>query len=109
MNGVIKLGNVFFDFFDRIKSIDFLAPLLLRLFLAPIFILAGYGKLVALEDTAYWFGEFLGLPAPMLMAFLGRVYRICWGHLLTFWLCCPLMGDTADVHYVYCRRNCALG
>jgi len=38
--------------------------------LAPIFILAGYGKLTDLDSTAYWFGEYLGMPAPMLMAVL---------------------------------------
>ena len=68
MNAIVSAANSAIDLLDKTKSLDFLAPLALRVFLAPIFILAGYGKLVALEDTAYWFGEFLGLPAPMFLA-----------------------------------------
>jgi len=68
MNAIMSAANSAIDLLDKTKSLDFLAPLTLRVFLAPIFILAGYGKLVALEDTAYWFGEFLGLPAPMFLA-----------------------------------------
>lgn len=49
---------------------DFLAPLLLRLYLAPIFWMAGWNKLAHFEDTVAWFGEGLGLPLPQLMAAL---------------------------------------
>ncbi|KFZ37767.1 membrane protein [Shewanella mangrovi] len=52
------------------QKLDFLAPLLLRFYLAPIFILAGWHKLSDLESTAYYFGEYLGLPFPELMALL---------------------------------------
>lgn len=47
---------------------DFLAPLLLRLYLAPAFWMAGWNKLAHFEDTAAWFGDGLGLPLPTLMA-----------------------------------------
>ena len=47
---------------------DFLAPLLLRLYLAPVFWMAGWNKLAHFEDTAAWFGDGLGLPLPTLMA-----------------------------------------
>jgi uncharacterized membrane protein YphA (DoxX/SURF4 family) len=50
--------------------LNFLGPLALRIYLAPIFILAGWHKLQALDDTDYYFGEFLGLPAPMQLATL---------------------------------------
>lgn len=70
MSRLLGLGNKSVDFLDHSKALDFLAPLLLRLFLAPIFIIAGYGKLTALESTAYYFSEYLGMPAPMLMAVL---------------------------------------
>ncbi|WP_370979674.1 DoxX family protein [Agaribacterium sp. ZY112] len=52
------------------QKADFIAPLLLRVFLAPIFIMAGWGKLSDLDSTAYYFGEYLGMPLPELMAFL---------------------------------------
>ena len=81
---------------NKSKTLDFLAPLLLRIFLAPIFIIAGYGKLVALEDTAYYFGEYLGLPAPMLMALLAGAAEFFGGiailiGLATRWFAIPLM------------------
>lgn len=81
---------------DKSRKFDFLAPLLLRIFLAPIFIIAGYGKLTALEDTAYYFGEFLGMPAPMLMALLAGLAEFVGGiailiGLATRWFAIPLM------------------
>ena len=92
MNFVLKLQ----DLLDRSKQLDFLAPLLLRIFLAPILIIAGYGKLTALEDTAYYFGEYLGMPAPMLMAFLAGATEFFGGiailiGLATRWFAIPLM------------------
>lgn len=81
---------------DNSKALDFLAPMLLRIFLAPIFIIAGYGKLAALEDTAYYFGEYLGLPAPMLMAVLAGATEFFGGiailiGLAVRWFAIPLM------------------
>lgn len=58
---------------DRTRAFDFLGPLALRLYLAPIFWMAGKSKFDDFENTAAWFGNpdwGLGLPAPELMAFL---------------------------------------
>ena len=55
-----KLIDVFFKMqilLDRTRKADFLAPLLLRLYLAPIFWMAGMGKFNSFEDTAAWFGN----------------------------------------------------
>ena len=60
------------------RSIDFLAPLALRLYLVPIFWMAGSKKinletLMPYEGTVQWFGNpdwGLGLPFPELMAFM---------------------------------------
>lgn len=92
MNLVLKLQALL----DRSKQLEFLAPLLLRIFLAPILIIAGYGKLTAIEDTAYYFGEYLGMPAPMLMAFLAGATEFFGGiailiGLATRWFAIPLM------------------
>lgn len=81
---------------NRTKQFDFMAPLLLRIFLAPILIMAGYGKLSALENTAYYFGEFLGMPAPTLMAILAGSAEFFGGiailiGLATRWAAIPLM------------------
>ena len=92
MNLIFKLERLL----DRTRAADFLAPLLLRIFLAPIFIIAGYGKLTALEDTAFYFGEYLGMPAPMLMALLAGLAEFVGGlalllGLATRWVAIPLM------------------
>lgn len=70
MTFILHYTNKLMDILDRARFADFVAPLLLRIYLAPIFIIAGWNKLTGLEDTAYYFGEYLGLPAPMLMALL---------------------------------------
>ena len=92
MNFLLKLQGLL----DKSRQLDFVAPLLLRLFLAPVFILAGYGKLSALDNTAYYFGEILGMPAPMLMALLAGAAEFFGGiailiGLATRWFAIPLM------------------
>ena len=81
---------------EKIKLLDFTAPLLIRIYLAPIFIMAGWGKLSDLESTAYYFGEYLGLPLPDLMAFLAGATEFFGGiailvGLATRWFSIPLM------------------
>jgi len=56
-----------------INSSSSLASLALRLYLAPIFWMAGMSKLNAFDSTVDWFGNSdwgLGLPFPLLMATL---------------------------------------
>ena len=81
---------------DATRSVDFLGPLALRVYLAPIFILAGLGKLKDLDSTAYYFGEYLDLPLPDLMAFLAGTTEFFGGialllGLATRWFSLPLM------------------
>lgn len=84
---------------DRTRAFDFLAPLALRLYLAPIFWMAGAGKFSAFEDTAAWFGNpdwGLGLPFPTLMAFLAASTETLGALMLLFglgvrWISIPLM------------------
>jgi len=80
---------------DSSRKIDFLAPLAFRLFLAPIFILAGMAKLSAIAGTAAWFGG-LGIPAPTLMAYVAGLSELVGGILLVpgiavRWAAIPLM------------------
>ncbi|MGR9044232.1 MAG: HvfX family Cu-binding RiPP maturation protein [Gammaproteobacteria bacterium] len=61
------------NWLDKAKCLDFLGPLALRLYLAPIFWMAGAKKFVNFSDTAAWFGNEdwgLGLPLPYLLVFL---------------------------------------
>jgi putative oxidoreductase len=55
------------------RKVDFLAPLFLRLYLVPIFWMAGTKKLDGFEGVVEWFGNDdwgLGLPFPLLLAAL---------------------------------------
>jgi uncharacterized membrane protein YphA (DoxX/SURF4 family) len=114
---------------DRTRQADFLAPLLLRLYLAPIFWMAGTSKFNSFEDTAAWFGNpdwGLGLPAPELMAFLATSTEIAGAIMLILgfgvrWVSIPLMFTMIiaifSVHWVngwqaiadakFCLFNCA--
>ena len=77
------------DTFKSIQTLDGLAPLLLRIYLAPIFIMAGYGKLSAFDSTVAYFGNTewgLGLPFPELMAALAGGTELIGGWLLLFGL-----------------------
>lgn len=62
-------------------TVDFLAPLLLRLYLAPIFILAGSNKLSHIDSVGYWF-ESLGIPLPLVMAWVAALTELVGGLLL---------------------------
>lgn len=91
MTQLLRMGNTLIDLLDKAKTVDFLGPLALRIYLAPIFILAGWQKLTALEDTAYYFGEFLGIPAPMVMAILAGTAEFVGGIALLLGLGLRLM------------------
>lgn len=80
--------------FTKISLMDGIAPLLLRIYLAPIFIKAGYGKLASFENTAAYFGNpdwGLGLPFPELMAALAGGTEFIGGWLLLFGLATRLI------------------
>ena len=84
---------------DRTRALDFLAPLALRLYLAPVFWMAGTSKLGDMESTIAWFGNpdwGLGLPAPALMAWLAALTETVGALLLLTgfavrWISLPLM------------------
>jgi putative oxidoreductase len=84
---------------DNTRKADFLAPLALRLYLVPIFLMAGYNKFTHFGETAAWFGNpdwGLGLPLPNLMAFLATSTELAGAAMLFFglgvrWISIPLM------------------
>jgi len=58
---------------DATRQVDFVGPLALRLYLVPVFWVAGTNKLGGMENVIAWFGNpdwGLGLPFPALMAWL---------------------------------------
>lgn len=78
---------------------DFVPILAVRLFLAPIFLSAGFSKLYAFDSTVSWFGNEdwgLGLPLPWLMAILATATEILGGFALLIGvsvrlICVPLI------------------
>ncbi len=61
---------------EKSRRLDFLGPLALRLYLVPIFWMAGSNKLMHMESTIEWFGNpdwGLGLPFPALLAWLAAL------------------------------------
>jgi len=96
---MLTLANKIQDLLDYSRRIDFLAPLMLRLYLAPIFWMAGTQKLMTFESTAAWFGNSewgLGMPFPEVMtalvigAEIGGAVLLTLG-LATRWICIPLL------------------
>jgi uncharacterized membrane protein YphA (DoxX/SURF4 family) len=70
---------------QRLACVDGLAPLLIRLYLVPVFWMAGTQKLRAFDDTVAWFGNAewgLGLPLPWLMAALATAAELAGAVLL---------------------------
>lgn len=99
---VIAFGNWAQDLLGKTRSLDFLAPLLLRLYLAPIFFVAGTNKLDGLAphpNTVAWFGNpdwGLGLPFPWLMTLLAAYSELLGAIALLLglavrWFSIPLM------------------
>ena len=80
-------------------SLECRAPLLLRLYLVPVFWMAGTKKFAHFEQTATWFGDpdwGLGLPLPALMVFLAASTEVLGALFLLVgfavrWISLPLM------------------
>ncbi|MFT7414540.1 MAG: putative oxidoreductase [Methylophagaceae bacterium] len=97
-----KLMTGLQNMLDTTKKIDFLAPLVLRLYLAPVFWMAANNKWnpfdseSSLNGTIQWFDDSLGLPFPELMAYLawgteyfGAIFLVL--GLAVRWISIPLM------------------
>lgn len=106
MSTVICIANKAQELFDKVRtSIDFIGPLLLRIYIVPVFWIASNNKWnpfdgdSSLDSVIQWFGNpewGLGLPFPALMAYLawGTEYfgaiLLALG-LATRWISIPLM------------------
>ncbi len=72
---------------DKLKVADFIMPLLIRLYLAPVMWMAGANKFSGFSNTVEWFGNEewgLGLPLPYLLVFLVASAEILGAILLFF-------------------------
>ena len=100
MNALVRLANIAMNGLDRARRLDFLGPLALRLYLAPVFWMAGTSKidfstLLPYEGTTEWFGS-IGIPFPALNAFLAGWTEVLGAILLlaglaTRWITIPLL------------------
>ncbi len=94
-----SLTRIHTFFLDKIKLVDFIAPLLLRLYLVPIFWMAGTKKLADMDNIIAWFGNSewgLGLPFPTVLAYLATFTEVFGAIFLLFgfavrWISIPLM------------------
>lgn len=85
--------------FNRTDHLSGLGPLALRLFLVPVFWVAGMNKVDGFENIVEWFGNSewgLGLPFPTLMAGLATGTEVLGAVLLLLglavrWITIPLM------------------
>lgn len=84
---------------DTTRAFDFLGPLALRLYLAPIFWMAGTKKLADMDSIIEWFGNpdwGLGLPFPEIMAWAAALTEAGGAVLLLIgfavrWISIPMM------------------
>lgn len=96
---VIRLFTQAQQQLNKTNSADFLAPLALRLYLAPVFWVAGTNKLSDMDSVIAWFGNpdwGLGLPFPELLAWLATLTEVGGAVLLLTglavrWISIPLM------------------
>lgn len=102
---ICKVANTFQGWLNSTRSIDFLAPLALRFYLAPVFWMAANNKwnpldsASSLDATIQWFGNpdwGLGLPYPEIMAHLAWGAEYFGAILLVLglavrWISIPLM------------------
>jgi uncharacterized membrane protein YphA (DoxX/SURF4 family) len=96
---IVALGNRMQDLMDAVRKIDFIGPLALRLYLAPVFWVAGTNKMSHIDSTIEWFGNSdwgLGLPFPELMAWMAAGTEVIGAILLVSgfairWVAIPLI------------------
>lgn len=93
------MANTHALFLKIIKLFDFTAPLLLRLYLVPIFWMAGTKKTDDMDSIISWFGNpdwGLGLPFPTVLAYLATYTEVIGAIFLLVgfgvrWISIPLM------------------
>lgn len=93
---LIQFSNRVHDLLNQFRALDFLGPLALRLYLAPIFLVFGWKKVVGFDGIVQWFDSGLELPFPWIMAFLATATELVGGFMLlvgfaTRYIAVPLM------------------
>ena len=79
------MTHIYQQIVARLQVADGIPLLLLRLYLAPVMIQAGWNKASSFDSIVDWFGNDdygLGLPMPFVMAFLATAAELVGGVLL---------------------------
>ena len=79
------MTHIYQQIVARLQVADGIPLLLLRLYLAPVMIQAGWNKASSFDSIVDWFGNDdygLGLPMPLVMAFLATAAELVGGVLL---------------------------
>ena len=79
------MTHIYQQIVTRLQVADGIPLLLLRLYLAPVMIQAGWNKASSFDSIVDWFGNDdygLGLPMPFVMAFLATAAVLVGGVLL---------------------------
>lgn len=87
VNFLLASEALYRNILKKLSYLDGLAPLLIRLYLVPIFWMAGMNKYRNFDSTVSWFGNpdwGLGLPMPWLMAFLATSAEVVGAIFLLF-------------------------
>ena len=98
MKTLLSLGCKAQSMLNATRAVDFLGPLALRLYLVPVFWMAGTKKLSDMDSIIDWFGNpdwGLGLPFPELMAWMATLTEVGGAIMLFFgiavrWISIPL-------------------
>jgi len=99
MANLLALGCKAQSLLNATRAVDFLGPLALRLYLVPIFWMAGTKKLADMDSIIDWFGNpdwGLGLPFPEFLAWAATLTEAGGAILLLIglavrWVSIPLM------------------
>jgi uncharacterized membrane protein YphA (DoxX/SURF4 family) len=99
MEKLCSLGCKAQSLLNATRAVDFLGPLALRLYLVPIFWMAGTKKLSDMDSIIDWFGNpdwGLGLPFPEFMAWAATLTEVGGAIMLFFgiavrWISIPLI------------------
>jgi len=99
MEKLCSLANKAQSLLNTTRTVDFLGPLALRLYLVPVFWMAGSKKLADIDSITEWFGNTewgLGLPFPEFMAWAASLTEAGGAIMLFFgigvrWISIPLM------------------
>ncbi len=111
-NQIIKLMKLAQVWMNKLRVVDFIGPLALRIYLVPIFWMAGSNKIdfstmLPYDSTVQWFSS-LGIPFAAFNAFLAGWTEVLGAIFLalgfaTRWISIPLMGTMvvamATVHW----------